>query len=116
MDAQQALRFPGAVASVLTVINPHCSLRAHGEHRVVVVAGLPVHHYSAQDAVAHAYAMVFLVDGGYTTQREVAVAFGCSPRTVRRHQQRYYDGGMARKPGGAWAVSGWVRRRQFKER
>jgi DNA-binding CsgD family transcriptional regulator len=62
---------------------------------VVVVAGLAVHHYSAEDAVAQAYAMVFLVDGGYATQREVAVAFGCSERTVRRHQHRYHNGGMA---------------------
>ena len=38
--------------------------------------------------------MVLLVDGGYATQQEVAVAFGCAGRTVRRHQQRYADGGM----------------------
>jgi transposase len=62
---------------------------------VVVVAGLPVHHYSAQDAVAAAYAMVFLVDAGYATQKEVAVAFDCSERTVRRDQERYHEGGMA---------------------
>src|SRR3989304_1200468 len=95
MDAQQDLPLPAPVLSGVPVINPHCSLRAHAEHRVVVVAGLPVHHYSADDAVAEAYAMVFLVDAGYATQREVAVAFGCSERTVRRHQDRYHDGGMA---------------------
>jgi len=54
-----------------------------------------VHHYSVKDAVAAAYAMVFLVDAGYATQREVAIAFGCSERTVRRHQAGYHDGGMA---------------------
>jgi len=54
-----------------------------------------VHHYGARDAVAEAYAMVFLVDAGYATQREVAVAFGCSERTLRRHQERYHNGGMA---------------------
>jgi len=43
----------------------------------------------------HTYAMVFLVDAGYATQREVAAAFGCCERTVRRHQMRYHDGGMA---------------------
>ena len=95
MDAQQDLPLPAPVPSGVTVINPRCSLRAHAEHRVVVVAGLPVHHYSADDAVAEAYAIVFLVDAGYATQREVAVAFGCSERTVRRHQDRYHDGGMA---------------------
>ena len=70
-------------------------LRSESEHRVVVVSGLPVQHYSAKDAVAEAYAMVFLVDAGYATQREVAAAFGCCERTVRRHQMRYHDGGMA---------------------
>ncbi len=54
-----------------------------------------MHHYSAQDAVAEAYAMVFLVDAGYATQKEVALAFDCSERTVRRHQERYHQGGMA---------------------
>src|SRR5690606_39140681 len=50
---------------------------------------------SVHDAVAAAYATVFLVDAGYATQKEVAIAFGCSERTVRRHQERYREGGMA---------------------
>ena len=91
---QQDLPLPAPVSSGTTVVNGRCTLRAEGEHRVVVVAGLPVHHYSANDAVAEAYAVVMLVDGGYATQQEVAVAFGCSERTVRRHQDRYADGGM----------------------
>jgi transposase len=70
-------------------------LLTQGERRVVLVAGLPVHQYNAEDEVAQSYAMVFLVDGGYATQRQVAVAFQCSERTVRRHQQRYAVGGMA---------------------
>jgi prepilin-type processing-associated H-X9-DG protein len=61
---------------------------------VVVVAGLAVHHYCIGDAVAEAYAMVFLVDAGFAQQREVARAFGCSERTVRRHQRLYAEGGM----------------------
>ena len=75
-------------------------VRAEGEHRVVIVAGLPVHHYSVTDAMAEAYAMVVLVDGGYATQKEVAVAFGSSDRTVRRHQGRDADGGMRGSPPG----------------
>jgi DNA-binding CsgD family transcriptional regulator len=46
--------------------------------------------------------MVFLVDAGYATQKEVARAFDCSARTLRRHQRRYHDGGMtalATRPG-----------------
>ena len=95
MAIQQELPLPPPVSSGVRSINARGALRAEGEHRVVVVAGLPVHHYSAQDAVAEAYAMVFLVDAGYAIQREVAVAFGCSERTVRRHQERYHEGGMA---------------------
>jgi len=103
MAIQQELPLPPVVSSAVRSINARCALRAEGEHRVVVVAGLAVHHYSAQDAVAEAYAMVFLVDAGYAIQREVAAAFGCSERTVRRHQQRYQEGGMA----ALAARSGW---------
>jgi hypothetical protein len=39
------------------VINARCSLRIEAGQRVIVVAGLPVHHYSAEDAVAAAYAI-----------------------------------------------------------
>ena len=94
MATQEDLPLPHPVSSGAIIINGRCSLRAEGEHRVVLVAGLPVHLYSGNDAVAEAYAMVLLVDGGYATQREVAAAFGCSERTVRRHQDRYHDGGM----------------------
>lgn len=95
MATQQELPLPEPVPSGAIVINGRCALRAQGEHRVVVVAGLAVHHYTAHDAVAEAYAMVFLADAGYATQSEVAAAFGCSERTVRRHQERYHNGGMA---------------------
>ncbi len=95
MATQQELPLPAPVSSGTLSINARCALRAEGDHRVVVVAGLPVHHYSVKDAVAEAYAMVSLVDAGYATQREVAAAFGCSERTLRRHQERYHDGGMA---------------------
>lgn len=94
MATQQELPLPRSVASGSVTINARCMLRAQGEQRVVLVAGLPVHHYSVKDAVAEAYAMVLLVDTGYATQREVAIAFGRSERTVRRHQDHYADGGM----------------------
>jgi len=91
---QQCLPLPETVSSRTAAINARCLLCAEGEQRVVVVAGLPMHHYSEKDAVAEAYAMVLLVDGGHATQKEIAVAFRCSERTVRRHQERYADGGM----------------------
>ena len=95
MNAQLAFALPPPAASNNVVINARCSLRNEAEQRVIVVNGLPVHHYSADDAVAEAYAMVFLVESGFAQQTDVARAFGRSVRTVRRHQGRYAQGGMA---------------------
>jgi len=95
MSAQLALALPCAAPSNTVVINARCSLRIEGDQRVIVVAGLPVHHYCAGDAVAEAYAMVFLAETGFAQQTEVARAFARSERTVRRYQQRYAQGGMA---------------------
>jgi DNA-binding CsgD family transcriptional regulator len=39
--------------------------------------------------------MVGLVEQGWANQIEVARAFGCSARTVRRHQRRFGAGGLA---------------------
>jgi transposase len=95
MSAQQALALPLPTASNTVMINARCSLRIEADQRVIVVAGLPVHHYRAEDAVAEAYAMVFLVESGFAQQTEVARAFACSVRSVRRYQRRYAQGGMA---------------------
>jgi hypothetical protein len=83
MSAQEALALPLPPASNTVVINARCSLRMEADHRVIVVAGLPVHHYRQGDAVAEAYAMVFLVDSGFAQQLEVARAFVRSVRSVR---------------------------------
>jgi hypothetical protein len=85
------------------VVNRRCTVRIEEDLRCVVVAGVPVHHYSANDPVASAYARVLLADSGHATQREVAAAFECSERTVRRQQRRYADGGMT----ALAARSGW---------
>src|ERR1700756_2209274 len=95
MSTQEALALPVPAPSNTVVINARCSLRIEADQRVIVVAGLPVHHYRAEDAVAEAYAMVSLVESGFAQQTEVARAFGQSVRTVRRHQRRYAQGGMA---------------------
>src|SRR5499433_3681190 len=95
MSTQQALPLPSPPPSNTVVINARCSLRMETDQRVIVVAGLPVHHYRAEDGAAEAYAMVFLVDSGFAKQTEVARAFGRSVRTVRRNQERYAKGGMA---------------------
>jgi len=95
MSTQQALALPSPAPSNTVVINARCSVRIEADQRVIVVAGLPVHHYRAEDAVAEAYAMVFLVESGFAQQTDVARAFERSVRTVRRYQERYAHGGMA---------------------
>jgi transposase len=108
MSAQLALALPCAAPSNCVVINARCSLRIEEDQRVIVVAGLPVHHYRGEDAVAEAYAMVFLVEAGFAQQREVAHAFAHSERTVRRYQERYAQGGMA----ALGRAAGWCRGRR----
>jgi transposase len=108
MSTQQTLALPLPAASNTMVINAHCALRMEADQRVIVVAGLPVHHYRAEDVVAEAYAMVFLVESGFAQQTEVARAFARSERSVRRYQRRYAQGGMA----GLGRAVGWRRGRR----
>jgi len=77
------------------VINERCLLRAQDGHRVVIVSGIVLAHYALGDRMAEAHAMVSLVEQGWADQNEVAHAFDCSARTVRRDQHRYEDGGLA---------------------
>src|ERR1700741_3681695 len=95
MSAQHALALTLPATSNTVAINARCSLRIEADQRVIVVAGLPVHHYLAEDVVAEAYAMVFLVESGFAQQTDVARAFERSVRTVRRYQERYAHGGMS---------------------
>lgn len=95
MSTQHALALPSPAPSNTVVINARCSLRIEADQRVIVVAGLPVHHYRAEDVVAEAYAIVFLVESGFAQQTDVARAFARSVRTIRRYQERYAHGGMA---------------------
>ena len=85
MSAQQALALPLPAASNTVVINARCSLRIAAGQRVIVVAGLPVHHYRAEDAVAEAYAMVFSVESGFAQQTDVAQAFARSMKRSTFH-------------------------------
>jgi transposase len=108
MSAQQALPLPSPAASNSVVINARCSLRMEADQRVIVVGGLPVHHYCSGDRAAEAYAMVFLVESGFAQQTEVARAFARSVRSVRRYQRRYAQGGMA----ALGRPAGWRRGRR----
>ena len=111
MSTQQALALPSPAPSNTIFINARCSLRTEADQRVIVIAGLPAHHYRAEDAVAEAYAMVFLVNSGFAQQTDVARAFAVSVRTIRRYQDRYADGGWRRsvERRGGVAVDGGFR-------
>lgn len=83
-------------------INERCRLRTSGGYRVVSVSGIVVAHYAAGDRLGEAHAMVSLVDQGLALQTEVARAFRCDVRTVRRNQCRVDEGGLTAlgRPGG----------------
>ncbi len=77
------------------VVNDRCLLRTESGRRVVIVAGIVLAHYAVGDRIAEAHARVALVEQGWADQNDVARAFGCSTRTVRRDQMRFEDGGIA---------------------
>ena len=45
MHAQLALGLPSTVDEGVVVVNGRCQVRQVGDHRVVVVAGLPIHRF-----------------------------------------------------------------------
>jgi len=93
---EQGELFVGSpVPSDTVVLNGRCLLRTRDGRRVVVVAGLAIFHYAVGDRMAEAHAMVTLVEQGWATQVEVADAFGCATRSVRRHLERFEQGGLA---------------------
>ena len=79
----------------VVVLNGRCRLQERDGYRLVTVCGMPLAHFAAGDRVGEAHAMVSLVELGWAQQSEVARAFGCDVRTVRRHQRRFEDGGLA---------------------
>jgi len=89
--------FPEPAGSLegVVVVNSRCRVQEREGHRVVSVCGLPLAHFAAEDQVGEAYAMVSLVDLGWARQGEVARAFGCYVRTVRRNQRRFEEDGLA---------------------
>jgi DNA-binding CsgD family transcriptional regulator len=76
-------------------INDICYLHVEGDSRVVVIHGMPVMPYQGSDRALRAYVMLSLVEQGWATQQQVAQAFECTDRTVRRHKQRFEQGGLS---------------------
>ena len=79
----------------LHVLNERCVIRTKDGHRVVIVSGVVLAQYALSDSMGQAHAMVSLVEQGWADQNDVARVFGCSVRTLRRHQRRFEDGGLA---------------------
>lgn len=77
------------------VVNDRCLIRTRDEHRVVIVSGALLWQYMVGDRMAEAHAMVSLVEQGWADQNDVARAFGCSVRSLRRYQRRFEDGGLS---------------------
>jgi hypothetical protein len=93
---EQANLFGGETSAPdVVAINARCALRTRDGHRIVIVAGMPVAHFAVGDRAAEGYAMVTLVEQGWADQIDVARAFGCSARRVRRSQRRFESGGLA---------------------
>ncbi len=75
-------------------ISARARLETCDGYRVVSACGVVLAHYAVGDRMGEAHAMVSLVEQGLAYQKEVARAFGCSERTVRRHQRRFESGGL----------------------
>jgi transposase len=96
-----SLAFPPSTFCTVFV-NDRVSYRTEGTARVISVHGVVFAHYDTSDRAAERYAMVTLVDSGYADQNDVARAFGCSTRSLRRHQAQYEAAGLGalcRAPG-----------------
>jgi len=77
------------------IINERCTIKTQDGYRVVLVSGIVLASYAVTDRMAEAHAMVSLVEQGWASQQQVAIAFECSPRTIRRDQRRFENGGLA---------------------
>ena len=96
-SSEQSDLFPDhqAAPDGTTVVNERCLVRSRGGHRVVVVSGVVLSQYTVGDHMAEAHAMVSLCELGWADQNDVARAFGCTSRTVRRRQERFAASGLA---------------------
>ena len=79
----------------IVVINERCRIQTRDGYRVVMVSALPLAYYPVGDRAGQAHAMVSLVEQGWARQTEVASAFGCDVRTVRRNLRRFETGGLS---------------------
>lgn len=93
MNSKQSELFPHEPSDTV-VINQRCLLRTQDGVCLVLVSGIPLWHFAVDDAMSKAHAIVSLVDQGWASQVEVAQAFDCATRTVRRLVERFDGGGL----------------------
>ena len=98
------------------IVNARCLVRTQDRHRVVLVSGIVLHQYGIDDRMAEAHAMVSLVEQGWAGQLDVARAFGCTARTVRRLQRRFEGGGLPALARAAGYPAGRSRLPRSRER
>ena len=92
-EQQILLEFCPPPAGVI-IVNDRVCLHSEGLRRVVLVHGVIVAHYDTRDRAAEEYAMLTLLDSGYADHKEIARAFSCSERSIRRYAQRLELGGL----------------------
>ncbi len=92
----------------IIIVNDRVCFHSEGLRRVVLVHGVIVAHYDMRDRAAEEYAMLTLLDSGYADQKEIARAFRCSERSIRRYAQRFELSGLpalGRAPGRPSAIT-----------
>jgi transposase len=92
-EQKELLSFPPPPSGTVYV-SDGVSFRTEGNQRVISVHGVVFAHYSVGDGAAEAYAMIALWESGYARQTQIARAFGCSARSLRRYQERFEAGGV----------------------
>jgi Transposase protein/Helix-turn-helix domain len=90
---RKLLEFPSAPPGTV-FLNDRVSIRTEGSQRAIFLQGLVLTHYDVNDRAAEESAMVTLFEAGYAGQNDIAHAFGCTPRTLRRYQERIESGGL----------------------
>jgi transposase len=83
-----------APPSGVLVVNDRVSIHTEEFRRVILVHGVIVAHYDQNDHAAEEYAMLTLLNSGYAEQEEIASAFNCSSRSIRRYSERFESGGL----------------------
>ena len=73
---------PAASADQAIVINRRCRITTRDGYRVVTVSGVTLAHCAVGDRMSEAHAMVSLIEQGWAEQKQVALALGCSERTI----------------------------------